>query len=221
MPLVSRIFILISLFIAAFGVPQLSSAQFELNEAQRLIYLTAHFEMAPPGTKISYEFERTGSKVQDVDRVELTVTDIVDGKNDIELEFLSGENAINFPPFQGYKGNPVIIAFLERDVREMSKTTGGGNLYFRNRIRHGLAGDVSVAETQFEYDGTMVPAILIEFKPYENAPLRERLSYYADKTYQILLSSAIPGYVAYLQTFVVSDEYELQETLSINGVVWP
>ena len=203
-----------------FSLVQLGNAQsFELNEAQQLIYSTAHFELAPPGTDILYRLVSIKSDKHTSDSVALKVVSTdQDQRHQIELEFLTGDSRIDFPVFHGIRGNPIIIAFWERDVQEMSTITGGGQLYFRNRIRHALADNPSVLDTTISYNEKLIDAVKIEFKPYVNAPLRERLSYYVDKIYSVTLSRDLPGYVASLETIVVQDSDIIRETLSLDGV---
>ena len=40
-----------------------------------------------------------------------------------------------FPPMIGFRGNPVLMFFLEHDVEEMQRVDGGAASYFRTRIR--------------------------------------------------------------------------------------
>ena len=42
------------------------------------------------------------------------------------------------------EGNPVLLYFLERDIREMERLTGGKSGYFRKAIRLALARSASV-----------------------------------------------------------------------------
>ena len=58
-----------------FSLVQLGNAQsFELNEAQQLIYSTAHFELAPPGTDILYRLVSIKSDKHTSDSVALKLS---------------------------------------------------------------------------------------------------------------------------------------------------
>ena len=194
----------------------------ELNEAQKLIYTTPHFLSVSAGSIISYQFESNVESVKSPDSVEVRILKSYDqNKCDVQIRFLSGSNQIKFPDFIGYRGNPVIIGFLERDVRQMKKSTGGSDLYFRNRIRHALADDPLVEMISIEHDGSRHDAYQITFLPYLNVPLSERLSQYMKKVYRITLSETVPGYVVALSTEVDNDSYSAKETLRFGGVSIP
>ncbi len=194
----------------------------ELNQAQQLIYTESHFLTVPTGAEINYEFESNAEGVESPDRVQLKILKSYDNqKKDIEIEFLSRDNQIQFPNFMGYKGNPVIICFLERDVRQMSRTTGGGELFFRNRIRHALADDPILEKVTVEHNGENKEAYQISFMPYINAPLRERLLHFQNKVYRITLSESVPGFVAGLSTELDSESHNVKESLFLSGLTTP
>ncbi len=142
-----------------------------------------------------------------VSLVDLTVTAAgADSQADIELRFAFPEQQIEFPKFERTTSNPVIMAFLEYDVLQMSSITGGGELYFRNRILHSLANAKPVDNFQVAYRGSQVAATLIEFRPFEDAPLRDRMEpVFHAKVYRMWLSDAVPGFVAMIQTSAGQD----------------
>ncbi len=212
--------LLVALF--SFGVSFGEDQNRELNKAQKLIYTTPHFLSVSVGSTITYQLESNVEGVESPDSVDVKILKSYDqNKNDIQIRFLSGENQIPFPEFIGYKGNPVIIGFLERDVRLMKTLTGGSDLFFRNRIRHALADEPIVELIDIEYSGMKHDAYQITVMPYVNAPLRERFSHFVEKVYRITLSDSVPGYVVWLSTEVDSDSYSSMETLRFEGVVTP
>lgn len=205
-----------------FGLAFSDDQNWELNEAQNLIYRTPHFLSVSAGSTITYQLESNVEGVESPDSVDVKILKSYDqNKNDLQIRFLSGNNQIPFPEFIGYSGNPVIVGFLERDVRLMKSLTGGSDLFFRNRIRHALADDPVVEIIDIEHDGMKHAAYQITILPYSNAPLRERFPQFAEKVYRITLSEAIPGYVVWLSTEVDSDSYSSKEILRFGGVVTP
>jgi hypothetical protein len=57
-----------------------------------------------------------------------------DGGKDMHIDFLSGARRVEFPGMADFNGNPLLIYYLEYDVRKMQKDTGGSELFFRDRI---------------------------------------------------------------------------------------
>ena len=89
----------------------------------------------------------------------------------------------------------MILHFLEREVRELRRLTGGSVTYYRNRIRKALAGDARVRQRQVTFDGKDVEAVEIRVDPFVNDPARDRFEKFADRYYVMVLSPEIPGEV--------------------------
>lgn len=106
---------------------------------------------------------------------------------------------VEVDPAFGYRigdsGNPVVLYFLEREVRELKRLTGGSVSFYRNRIRKALAGEAMVRETQVSYDGRSVKATEIRIDPYVDDPARSRFEKFAERYYVMVLSPEIPGEV--------------------------
>ena len=67
-----------------------------------------------------------------------------------------GERQVALPALNGAQGNPVLLGFLERDISEMKRMTGGSTSYFRKRIRIALAEAASVEPVTVSYGGRQV-----------------------------------------------------------------
>ncbi len=108
-----------------------------INEAQRLVFMNDHLGNIASGSVLNYAFARTGKAVEAFsDTVKVKVTGVqAEGRRDLEFDFLTGPNHVDFHPAKAYLGNPVAIHFLERDIREMARRSGGDSGYFRNRLR--------------------------------------------------------------------------------------
>ncbi|MGH8755571.1 MAG: hypothetical protein ACREU0_07075, partial [Burkholderiales bacterium] len=138
--------------------------------------------------------------------------------------FLSGSNKIKFPPMEEAKGNPVLLYFLERDIREMKRLTGGHPPYFRKRIRIALADHADVHPVKFVFDGKEVDGKEIKIAPYANDELKERFGKHVGKYYLFTLSDKIPGEVYQLRS-VTPDKQSggsgkkqplIEETITFN-----
>ncbi len=91
------------------------------------------------------------------------------------------------------EGNPAILYFLERDIREMQRLTGGKANYFRKRIRMAVYEGASMRRLTLPYRGRLVAVQEISIAPYRDDPNRARYEKLANKEYVFLLSDAVPG----------------------------
>jgi hypothetical protein len=108
--------------------------------------------------------------------------------------FMSGVHEIPIPSIDHAQGNPAILGFLERDIAEMKRLTGGATGYFRKRIRLALAAPVAaVKKIEVGYDGKQVAAQEVTIYPYRDDPLKDRFGKFADKGYVFVVSDAVPG----------------------------
>jgi hypothetical protein len=91
------------------------------------------------------------------------------------------------------QGNPAILYFLERDIREMQRLTGGKANYFRKRIRMAVYQGAQIVDVTLPYQGKQVAGRQITIAPYLDDPLKARFEKLAGKQYVFTLSEAVPG----------------------------
>jgi hypothetical protein len=194
----------------------------DLNEAQKLIFFKDHLEGIKKGSQLNYQFTSRTDNNRFEDKISIRVTDIVGkGKRDLEFNFLSGDNHIEFTPAKSYTGNPVIIHFLERDISLMSKDTGGWNGYFRNRIRNSFRKPKQVDEVTFEFNGEKVKGTEIVITPFVGDPNSQNFKLYVNKRYEFLFSDQVPGGVYRIQTQVPSENGKqllINEDMTFNKI---
>lgn len=196
-----------------------ASAFDKLTEAQSLIYDSGHLANTEKGQILSYSYSGQDNDLPGVsDKASLSIMATHDdGRRDVEIDFLSEERHLPLPPFSGYRGNPVIIAMLEHIAQSISSQTGGGALYFRNRIRDALASeDVQLEEQTITYLDDEFTATRITFYPFvdddhiaENALVRQ-------SQFSIDLSDDIPGGVYRIVAIASRDAEVFERTLSLN-----
>lgn len=109
------------------------------------------------------------------------------------LHFLSGAHAHDVPALEEAHGNPVLLGFLERDIAEMSRLTGGSAAYFRKRIRMALAERARVEVQSITWQGKSLPARMVRIQPYLDDPMHARFERYVHKTYTFVFSERVPG----------------------------
>jgi hypothetical protein len=181
-----------------------AGAQERISAAETLLFQTAHLKNVAPPATLSYAFTKTGSAESGFhDTVRLRIRS-VDGAKRASVAFFTGERRIAFPEVTGAEGNPVLLWFLERDIHEMQRLTGGKSGYFRKAIRLALARSADVAGTRISYAGREMAAREVTITPYVDDPLKDRIGKYASKTYVFTLSAAVPGGVYSVRSFVPS-----------------
>ncbi|MFK7893202.1 MAG: hypothetical protein AB8B63_20475, partial [Granulosicoccus sp.] len=177
-------------------LPAISYGFDELTPAQAWIYDKGHLANTQEGESLTYDYTALSAEVPVIEDVaSLSVTASHEGgKRDVKVTFLNGDNAMLLPPFRGYRGNPMIIAMLEHIAQSMSKETGGGALYFRNRIRDSLASDaVEMQEYEMEYQDQKVPATVLTFYPFKQDQYLNESPEMKEARFQIELSDDVPG----------------------------
>jgi len=167
----------------------------DYSRAERAIFMSNHLANVRPPATLHYRYVKSGSLEPGFeDRVTLKLTARADRTCcSASAEFLSGARRLALPEVEAAEGNPVLLYFLERDIREMSRLTKGQSNYFRKRIRMAIYQAAELSEVTLQYRGKSVPARRFIVAPYVDDPLRERFAKLAGKRYTITLSDAVPG----------------------------
>ncbi len=171
----------------------------KLTEAQSWIYERGHLANTEQGQILNYRLVgegAVGGPIQSIeDQASVSVKGThADGRRDVEIDFLSEERHISLPPFSGYRGNPIIIAMLEHIAQSMSARSGGGALYFRNRIRDALASeDVQMQEKNTQYNNTDILATVLTIHPFTEDQHLAADDVLRQASIDIELSDDIPG----------------------------
>jgi len=118
-----------------------------------------------------------------------------------------------------FHGNPVIMFFLERDVGEMHRLTGGSASYFRNRIREAFIDRAQVTSINVTRDGSSLPATEIVVTPFEQDQHAAVFPGLAEKRYRFVLSEAVPGRIVEIASEAPSKsgQFSTKETLTFAG----
>ena len=188
-------------------VSSLASATEEFSPAERALFMTDHLSSVRTPTRFHYTFRKSGTLeegFEDKVTVAMTATDKTRCCT-AAIEFLSGTHRVKLPEIESPTGNPVILHFLERDIREMQRHTKGQPNYFRKRIRMAVFQGSKISDIKVPYRGVMVAAKQIEISPYTDDPLRPRYEKLADKQYVFTLSPDVPGGVYAIRTTVTGD----------------
>ena len=171
-----------------------------VSPAEVLLFETDHLARIKAPATLVYEFRKV-SNVEPAftDNVQLDVSRDK-GQLHAELHFLTGERKRDLPGIDDVHGNPVLLGFLERDIAEMKRLTGGSAGYFRKRIRMALAQGAQVMPQRITYQGKALDAKAVRIQPYLDDPLHARFENYVRKTYTFVISEQVPGGVYQLRT---------------------
>jgi hypothetical protein len=175
----------------------------QFSDAEKRLFVDDHLGNLPArASMLEYSFSRRGSLEPAVDdRAVLEVgAPAKSGGRFVHVDFLSNAQHVQLPDIDAATGNPIILFFLERDVREMHRLTGGSISYYRKLIRMALAEGAQVAPVTATVDARPMSATEIRIEPYRDDPARPRYERFADKRYRFTLSDDVPGKVVEMRS---------------------
>jgi hypothetical protein len=195
----------------------------EYSPAEQLVFLSDHLANLPREATLHYAYNKRGTLDPAAEGdVTLSVNTAAAGRH-AHVEFLSGERRFELPDIDQATANPVILYFLERDVRDMQRRTGGQAAYFRKRVRMALAQSATVAPVQIQYDGRTIAGTQVSIDPFVDDPLRSRFQQLAEKHYAFIFSPDVPGQLYRMQTQARAAQAQpgdapvLEETITLTG----
>ncbi len=204
-------------------------AQGQISDAENRVFMTDHLKNIAGPTTLNYRFIKSGALEKGFkDRVSMSVkpASAGPGKN-CNVDFLTGERQYRQLPevFENATGNPVILAFLERDLAEMKRITKGQPNYYRKRIRMALAQKAETKRVKIKFSGKDLAGSEIVLTPFDDDPARPRYEKFSNKSYTITLSDEIPGGVYQLRSVMqeranqhaTTGKPMIEETLTFTG----
>ncbi|MCB1908620.1 MAG: hypothetical protein KDH15_14720 [Rhodocyclaceae bacterium] len=175
----------------------------DFSDAERAVFVDEHLRGVDDPRRLRYDFVlREDAAAVIEDSVTLDVRTDAERGRVVSAEFLHGERRLALPEVDHAAANPVVLFFLERDVREMRRRLGGMENYFRKRIRLALAGDARIEPVSFEYGGRRLEGTQVAVSPYRDDPNRRRFRGMERKRYEFTLSELVPGGIFRLRTSV-------------------
>ena len=171
-----------------------------VSAAEVLLFETDHLARTPAPAMLVYDFRKVSNVEEGYsDKVELDLSR-EGGHTHARLRFLSGARTRAVPDIDDAHGNPVLLGFLEQDIAEMKRLTGGSTNYFRKRIRMSLANTAQLGRQPIAYQGKSYEAQVVRIQPYLDDPLHARFEAYVHKTYTFVISDSVPGGVYQIST---------------------
>ena len=167
----------------------------DFSAAEQALFVDNHLSKLRPPTTLHYGYRKSGTLEEAFDdKVDVRLTAQTNGACcAASAQFFSGARQQRQPEVEGAQGNPAILYFLERDIREMERLTQGKANYFRKRIRMAVFQGASIRKLSLIYQGRPVAVQEISIAPYLDDPNRTRYQKLANKQYVFMLASAVPG----------------------------
>lgn len=196
-----------------------------LSRAEQRLFNDAHLHNVRPGTALSYDFSHAGTLDERyAGTLELRLDAGPDGRCcTVNGRFPEAQGPRALPQVEAAQANPVILYYLEHDLREMQRHTKGQPAYFRKRIRLALAESATVTETTVRWQGRELPALELHIRPYADDPMRARYERFAAKQYHFVLAEGVPGGVVQLRSLLPapagSEAALVEETLTLQGAI--
>lgn len=191
--------------VVLFCTLSVSAADSPVSPAEQRVFLDDHLQGVASPAVLRYRFNQTGTLDKPFDGdVVLTIKAKDRDNRVVEVAYLSGERKVTLPAVESAKANPVILYFLEQDVREMHRRLGGSENYFRRRIRLAFADGAEVHPASVVVDGRTIAADEVVIRPFVDDPMKAKLGPFEGKSYAFVLSDQVPGGVVRLQSRVAA-----------------
>ncbi len=174
----------------------------QFSVAENRLFIDDHLRGNSGPTTLEYTFEKRGSLESPVDDTARVIVGpkSTAGSQSVKVEYLTETRKLELADIDAANANPVILFFLERDLREMHRLTGGSVNYYRKRIRMALAEGAQVESVTRDFGQRRIAATAIHIAPYRDDPARSRYEKFAEKTYVFTLSDDVPGKVVELRS---------------------
>ena len=220
-----HLFLILSLLLAA---PVHAADEKDFSPAEKLLFMTDQLGNLRLPSTLQYGFRKSGTLEEAfTDKVSVALTKGADGKCcAAHGEFLTGARKLALPDVEGgANGNPVLMYFLEREVREMQRLTKGSQTHFRKRLRMAIYGGATLRDLTLKYRGKDVKGREVTITPFLDDPNRPKYEQLATKEYRFWFSDAVPGGVFGIRTRVGGAAADatplLVEELLIDGGTAP
>ncbi len=190
-----RLTTLVLLAAALAGPPALAAEEQPVSAAEKLLFMSDQLGTLSRPHVLRYAFRKSGTLEPGFDdSVTLEVSSAAGGGCcNAHGEFLTGARRLALPDIENAAGNPVLMFFLERDVREMQRHTRGSQNHFRRLIRLALADGAAPREVNLGYKGRPVRGREVVINPFRDDPSRNRYEKLAAKEYRFWFSDDVPG----------------------------
>ncbi len=176
-----------------------------LSPAQVALFETPHLRNVDHAETLDYGFVRDGA-AGFADKIAIHIRKVnPDGTKNLAFDYLTGDRQVKFPELDSFRGNPLLMLTLERDVAEMKEQVGLSVSYFRNKIREAFVTGATITDATFMLDGAAVPSREVTVRPFEGDRRLERIPSLQAKSYTFVLADSVPGTLAEIRIGTPAD----------------
>jgi hypothetical protein len=164
-----------------------------LSTAQIALFDTPHLANISRPETLRYAYRRVGPAAF-TDIIAIHITKINnDGTKELAFDYLSGPHHVFYPELDHFRGNPLLMLALERDVAVMNEALGVSKAFLRNRIRQAFLDSATVSNTTITFEDKVTPARTVTVTPFAQEQRLDRIPSLQAKTYKFVLADAVPG----------------------------
>ena len=183
---------------------------FEFSEMENALWRANHLKNIEQPARLYYEFSKSGSYEEGFqDAVYLDILEInEDGSKNTNLQFFTAERKQTVRPSNvtEVNGNPVLGIYMQGDVYEMDRYTGGSWRHFMKKLKVAFREYGQVEPIDIEYLGEKYKGKKYSVQPYLNDSRRRQYEDFAEKTYEFIMSPEIPGSIYQIRTVIPGKE---------------
>ncbi len=176
-----------------------------LSPAQLAMFESPHLQNVTQPETLEYRLVREGG-VEFTDTVAVDVKSVnPDGTKNLAFHYLTGDRQVKMPELDHFRGNPLLMVTLERDVQEMKDAVGLSSSFFRNKVRESFVTGAEITEAPYTFDGQPVPARTVIVHPFRGEGRLARVPSLQEKAYSFVLADAVPGTIAEIRIETPAD----------------
>ncbi len=200
---------------------------FEFSEMENSLWKTDHLKNIKKPSRLFYGFVKSGSYEEGFeDSVYLDILTINDnGTKNVKLQFFTADRKQNVKSSNvtNIVGNPVLGVYLQGDVYEMDRLTGGSWRHFIKHIKISFREGWKVEPVSFEYGGQQYEGKKYIVQPFLNDVRKRQYEDFAQKQYEFIVADEIPGQLYQIRTVIPLKEGEseplMEEVMTLQEVV--
>lgn len=208
---------------ASAAVPTGSALETEsapISRAEQLVFLDPHLANIKPPQTLRYRVvDEDGAKGRSTETASIALKAGPDGRCCLaQGKFPSSAGDLTLPEVADANANPIVLYFLEHEVRMLQGRHKGKSAYFQKRIRMALADAANVSETTVRWQGKDVPAQRVTIQPFRDDPNHARFERDVPTEYRFLVSSSVPGGIAAISASLADAKPSVRRSLVLEGV---
>jgi len=213
----SSLYLLLTLF--SFSILN-ADTENDFSAANNLLFFSDHLKAIKEEKSLNYQFEKKGSMEKGfTDNINIEIKESSEDKGKtIGITYFTGDRQRQVPDTENATGNPLIMLFLQRDVREMARLTGGHWRHFQKQIKLALENSSEIKDVKLTIEGKTLPAKEITIHPYIKDPQAEKFEQYTKKYYVFTLTDQLPGMLYEIRTVLTDDKEKtlLEESITFG-----